>query len=262
MDTEVNVSCWHQTKQLRNKRHLAVKAAATLLTMWHVYNARGRNSGNSTSRTAMDPEQETGMPKYGEPSTIIHMQFFYSVPSVSSHFSDEKHTMIRQATILVGLRRVYIFSLSSLKLPLYKLRKWECIASPPITPKNWQTFKCHLLLQELNTEFLGITQGRPRNASPPPASKLITISFLFTVRDCLYNNLGATMLVWKPSSIPRNSECIVRWTINFSGEIIPTRCNNCVYSSQWLYSTQHSAFRETARHNKTVLPTTQHDRQR
>ena len=26
--------------------------------------------------------------------------------------------------------------------------------------------------------------------------------------------------------------------------------------------TQYSAFRETARHNKTVLPTTQHDRQR
>jgi len=25
---------------------------------------------------------------------------------------------------------------------------------------------------------------------------------------------------------------------------------------------QYSAFRETARHNKTVLPTTQHDRQR
>ena len=26
--------------------------------------------------------------------------------------------------------------------------------------------------------------------------------------------------------------------------------------------TQHSAFRETAQHNKTVIPTTQHDRQR
>ena len=24
---------------------------------------------------------------------------------------------------------------------------------------------------------------------------------------------------------------------SFSGEVIPTRCNNCVYSSQWLYST-------------------------
>ena len=46
--------------------------------------------------------------------------------------------------------------------------------------------------------------------------------------------------------------------IMLNSEIIPTRCNNCVYSSQWLYS----AFRETARHNKTVLPTTQHDRQR
>ena len=23
----------------------------------------------------------------------------------------------------------------------------------------------------------------------------------------------------------------------FDSEIIPTRCNNCVYSSQWLYST-------------------------
>ena len=33
--------------------------------------------------------------------------------------------------------------------------------------------------------------------------------------------------------------------------------NNKIYTS-----TQHSAFRETARHNKTVLPTTQHDRQR
>jgi len=128
MDSEVNITCWHQIKQLRNRRHLAVKAAATMLTMWRVYNARGRNSGNSTSRTATDPEQKTGMPKYREPSTIIHMQFFqlYSVPSVSSRFIVEKHTLIRQAKILVGLHRVNsVFCLSSLKLPLYKLIKWE-----------------------------------------------------------------------------------------------------------------------------------------
>ena len=50
--------------------------------------------------------------------------------------------------------------------------------------------------------------------------------------------------------------------IMLNSEIIPTRCNNCVYSSQCVELTQHSAFRETARHNKTVLPTTQHDRQR
>ena len=107
--------------------------------------------------------------------------------------------------------------------------------------------------------------------------------------------------------------------ITLNSEMIPTRCNNCVYSSQWLYSTCFGwqfypssgvqccmAFqvgrytyvvilsifwlsylcrscwvvgntvllcsavslnaeyweRETARHNKTVLPTTQHDRQR
>ena len=31
-------------------------------------------------------------------------------------------------------------------------------------------------------------------------------------------------------SVYRKSECD-------SGEIIPTRCNNCVYSSHWLYST-------------------------
>jgi hypothetical protein len=163
MDSEVNVSCWHQTKQLRNKRHLAVKAAATMLIMWHVYNTRGRNSGNSTSRTTTDPQQKRGMPKYREPSNIIHIQFFqlYSVPSVSSNFIQEKHTLIWQATILVGLRRVNsFFSLSPLKLPLYKLRKWERIASPPITLKNWQTFNRHLLLQELNTKFPGITQGR------------------------------------------------------------------------------------------------------
>ena len=51
--------------------------------------------------------------------------------------------------------------------------------------------------------------------------------------------------------------------IMLNSEIIPTRCNNCVYSSQCYYrATQHSAFRGTARHNKTVLPTTEHDRQR
>ena len=114
----------------------------------------------------------------------------------------------------------------------------------------------------------------------------------------------------------RKAPCF-RQTFHINSEIIPTRCNNCVYSSQWLYSTcfgrqfhpssgvqccfvipdgrirliqlsfdvlvlisqfcllgvyelnicgycatQYSAFRETARHNKTVLPTTQHDRQR
>jgi hypothetical protein len=53
------------------------------------------------------------MPKYREPSIIIHMQFFhlYSVPSVSSHFREEKHTLIWHTTILVGLRRVIASSL-------------------------------------------------------------------------------------------------------------------------------------------------------
>lgn len=50
----------------------------------------------------------TGMPKCREPSAITHMQFFqlYSDPSVSARFTDEKHTLIWQATILVGLRHV------------------------------------------------------------------------------------------------------------------------------------------------------------
>ena len=37
---------------------------------------------------------------------------------------------------------------------------------------------------------------------------------------------------------------------------------NAVYGLSGRQVTQHSAFRETARHNKTVLPTIQHDRQR
>jgi hypothetical protein len=41
--------------------------------------------------------------------------------------------------------------------------------------------------------------------------------------------------------------------IMLNSKINPTRCNNCVYSSQWLYMFQHSAFRGTARHNKTVI---------
>ena len=41
--------------------------------------------------------------------------------------------------------------------------------------------------------------------------------------------------------VPRESEVVVmRWlkaSLSYIGEISPTRCNNCVFYSQWLYST-------------------------
>ena len=54
-----------------------------------------------------------------------------------------------------------------------------------------------------------------------------------------------------------------------SSEINPTRCNNCVYSSQWLYSTCFSTQRHMFQHSEAQhgitrqgSPTTQHDLQR
>ena len=49
------------------------------------------------------------------------------------------------------------------------------------------------------------------------------------VRTCIQDKDRFTALIFV---VP----CIM-----LSSEIIPTRCNNCVYSSQWLYSTYQMA---------------------
>ena len=52
---------------------------------------------------------------------------------------------------------------------------------------------------------------------------------------------GVINTAWSSTSTPTYvfiELCIITHRNYFtSGEIIPTRCNNCVYSSQWLYST-------------------------
>jgi hypothetical protein len=78
------------------------------------------------------------------------------------------------------------------------------MACRPFTPKNWRTFNRLLLLQELNTKFPGITQGRDLSCGNlvltiiSPASKLIAASFLFTVRT-------SYSIAWKLQSFPGSS---------------------------------------------------------
>jgi hypothetical protein len=50
--------------------------------------------------------------------------------------------------------------------------------------------------------------------------------------------------------------------IILNSEINPTRCNNCVYSSQWFYSTCFGHSEKQHGITRQWSPTTQHDRQR
>ena len=83
--------------------------------------------------------------------------------------------------------------------------------------------------------------------------------------ECTCGGVNQTVdhLIYECPKLQREREVLVRnivkqetWPrdlifvvpcIMLNSEINPTRCNNCVYSSQWLYS------RGTARHNKTVI---------
>ena len=101
----------------------------------------------------------------------------------------------------------------------------------------WSGSSCGSLQSETNQRI----DCRPLNSSlwnwlRPPVTCYLSdpskfLSFIFASKSYVFP------LIWTSSNLRLNLIFVVPSIMLYSGEISPTRCNNCVFYSQWLYST-------------------------